>query len=307
MNLQQMDHLLAVVQTGSFSLAADKVHLTQPALSRSIQALEEELGAPLIDRLGKRKRLTPLGELVAARARRIHLEVTELKRSAALLTDMKTGSLRLGLGPAPAAVLAVPLFKHVLENYPGIKVMLSGGSSLAQVQALRDRTLDALVIHHRTIPANDDLNVELFPEMRLGFLARRKHPLLKQDRLTFARLRQYPLVASGPSLSDEAVRQLNAHFGKSVHFVDALHLQSEEVSCLVETVRTSHAAFFGVLAVADELRDRGDLVEIPLSPRLRMGSQFAFVTLDGIAEMPALDVVRRFCTARMRDRESELP
>jgi len=305
MNLQQMDHLLAIVQTGSFSQAADKVHLTQPALSRSIQALEDELGAPLIDRLGKHKRLTPLGELVAARARRIHLEVTELKRSAALLTDMKTGSLRLGLGPAPAAVLAVPLLKHMLENYPGIKVKLAGGSSLMQVHALRDRTLDALVAHHRTIPANDDLKVELFPEMRLGFLVRRKHPLLKQDKVTFAQLRQYPLVASGTSLSEEAVRQLDAHFGKSTRFVDALHLQSEEISCLVETVRTSDAVFFGVLEVAQALQQRGELVEMPVLPRLKMGSQFAFVTLDGVAEMPALDAVRRFCTDRMRDRAED--
>ena len=57
MNLQQLDHFLAVVETQSFSRAADKLHLTQPALSRSIQALEEELGGPLLER-GKNKTLT---------------------------------------------------------------------------------------------------------------------------------------------------------------------------------------------------------------------------------------------------------
>ena len=65
MNLQQLDHFLAVVETQSFSRAADKLHLTQPALSRSIQALEEELGGPLLER-GKNKTLTALGELALA-------------------------------------------------------------------------------------------------------------------------------------------------------------------------------------------------------------------------------------------------
>ena len=71
MNLQQLEHLLALAETGSFSRASEKVHLTQPALSRSIQMLEQELGMPLIDRIGKRNELTPFGAMVLARARRI--------------------------------------------------------------------------------------------------------------------------------------------------------------------------------------------------------------------------------------------
>ncbi|WP_307867184.1 LysR family transcriptional regulator [Variovorax sp. E3] len=64
MNLQQLDHLLALAETGSFSRASEKVHLTQPALSRSIQMLEQELGMPLVDRIGKRNELTPFGAMV---------------------------------------------------------------------------------------------------------------------------------------------------------------------------------------------------------------------------------------------------
>ncbi|WP_281078529.1 LysR family transcriptional regulator, partial [Variovorax paradoxus] len=64
MNLQQLEHLLVLAETGSFSRASEKVHLTQPALSRSIQMLEQELGMPLIDRIGKRNELTPFGAMV---------------------------------------------------------------------------------------------------------------------------------------------------------------------------------------------------------------------------------------------------
>jgi len=302
MNLQQFEHLLAVAETGSFSRAAEQLYLTQPALSRSILTLEDELGAPLIERAGKRKQLTPLGVLVAARARRIGLELSELKRSASLLADLQIGAVKLGLGPAPTAMLAVPLLQHMLAHHPRIKVQLSSGPAELQLQSLRARHLDALVIHRRSLPPYDDLNVALFPEMRLGFVCRSGHPLQGAAQVSFAQLRQYPLAASGTGLSDEAVQSLNAHFGQSVHFNEAIQLQSDEAACLLEVVRTTDAVFLGAIEVARSPIDRGELAELRLSRPLRLTSQFAFVTLEGVTEPPALKVVREFCAERMHDR-----
>ena len=82
MNLRHLEYLLAVADTGSFSRAAERCHITQSALSRSIQTLEDDFGARLIDRMGKRNELTPFGQTVASRARRMVLDAVELKRSA---------------------------------------------------------------------------------------------------------------------------------------------------------------------------------------------------------------------------------
>ena len=71
MTLVQLRHLLALADSGSFSRAAEAVHLTQPALSRSIQTLEDELGQPLFDRLGRHSELTPFGRAMAVRARQV--------------------------------------------------------------------------------------------------------------------------------------------------------------------------------------------------------------------------------------------
>lgn len=302
MNLQQFEHLLAVVETGSFSKAAEQVHLTQPALSRSIQAMEEELGAPLIYRRGKRKDLTPLGALVAARGRRIGLEVSEIKRSVALLAGLEMGSVRLGMGPAPTAVLAVPMLRHMVVRYPRIKIQLSGGPADLQLRSLRARSLDALVIHRRSLPPHDDLSVNLLPEMRLGFVCRNGHPLKDTGPVSFAALRRYPLCASGIGLSDEAVQSLNSHFGRSVHFMDAIQFQSDEASCLLEVVRSTDAVFFWAIEVARSLMERDELVELKLTRPLRLSSQFAFITLEGVTETPALKLVQGFCAEHMRDR-----
>lgn len=297
MNLQQFEHLLAVAETGSFSRAAEQLYLTQPALSRSILAMEDELGAPLIERAGKRKALTPLGVLVAARARRIGLEVSELKRSVSLLAGLEIGSAKLGLGPAPTAMLAVPLLQHMLAQHPRIHIQLSSGPAELQLQSLRARTLDALVIHRRTLPPADDLDVELFPDMRLGFVCRSGHPLHGAAQVSFAQLRQYPLAGTG--LSDEAVHSLNAHFGRTAHFSEALQIQSDEVACLLDVVRTTDAVFLGTIEAARALIDQGELAELRLTRPLRLTSQFAFVTLEGISQAPALKVVRDFCAQRM--------
>ena len=113
MNLRHLEHWLALAETGSFSRAAEKLHITQSALSRSIQALEEELGGPLVDRIGKRNELTPLGHAVLERARRIVHEAAELKLGAAALQQGGMGTLRLGLGSGPGAMLMTPWLVHM--------------------------------------------------------------------------------------------------------------------------------------------------------------------------------------------------
>ncbi|WP_157991659.1 LysR family transcriptional regulator, partial [Caldimonas tepidiphila] len=73
MTLVQLRHLISLAESGSFSRSAEALCLTQPALSRSILALEQELGQPLFDRIGRRSELTPFGREALARARQLVL------------------------------------------------------------------------------------------------------------------------------------------------------------------------------------------------------------------------------------------
>jgi len=79
MEIRQLKHLLTVARTGSFSRSAEELHLTQSALSRSIQSLEDEMGGPLLDRQSRHCQPTPLGETVLAHARRVPREGEALK------------------------------------------------------------------------------------------------------------------------------------------------------------------------------------------------------------------------------------
>ena len=101
MTLVQLRHLLSLAQTGSFSRSAEALFLTQPALSRSIRALEDELGQALFDRVGRRSELTPFGREVVARARVLVGAADDLRDSGAQVARGDAGSLRIGSGLRP--------------------------------------------------------------------------------------------------------------------------------------------------------------------------------------------------------------
>ena len=299
MNLRQLAHLTALAEQGSFSRAAERLHLTQSALSRSLQTLEDELGARLIDRAGKRSTLTPLGEAVLARARRITLEAAEIQRSAELLRQGEAGTIRVGLGSGPGALLMTPLLTHVAAHYPQVRVAIARGSTELQVAQLRQRELDALVIDARRIAYASDLVIEPLTELRGGFVCRAGHPLAQQPQVRFAQLLAYP-VATTP-LSDEVARILVAHYGPGADPARLAALVCEDVGSLLDAVAETDAVFLGVVAAARAGIEAGTLAELRMAPPLTAGARFAYVRLAGRTEAPVMQVLRRFVAERLRD------
>ena len=299
MNLRQLAHLTALAEQGSFSRAAECLHLTQSALSRSLQTLEDELGARLIDRAGKRSTLTPLGEAVLARARRITLEAAEIQRSAELLRQGEAGTIRVGLGSGPGALLMTQLLTHVAAHYPQVRVAIARGSTELQVAQLRQRELDALVVDARRISYASDLVIEPLTELRGGFVSRAGHPLAQLASVSFAQLMAYP-VATTP-LSDEVARMLVAHYGPGADPARMAALVCEDVGSLLDAVAETDAVFLGVIAAARSGIEAGRLAELRMAPPLAGGARFAYVRLAGRTEAPVMQVLRRFVVERLRD------
>ncbi len=298
MNIKHLEHLLALADTGSFSRAAEKLFLTQSALSRSIQSLETELGAKVLDRIGKRNELTPLGQDVVARARHIVREAAELRQSAKLLQDGGRGSISVGLGSGPAALLLVPLM-CAASTRAGMRVAVTQGPVELQVLQLRSRQLDAMVVDMRRVVPASDLNIESLAELRAGLVVRAGHPLAAQKSVTLADVLRYP-VASTP-LSDEVARALVDQFGPQANPSEMVTLRCDDVASLVQTAAQTDAVFLGVMATARSGLADGSLVELALAPALRATARFAYVTLAGRTEAPAMAYFREFVRAHLRD------
>lgn len=299
MNLSQLHHLLALVDTHSFSKAAQRVHVTQPALSRSIQALEEELGEKLVDRIGRRNELTPFGIATVERARRIVFEATELIQSATLLKQGGAGAIRIGLGSGPGALLTVPLMLHMARHHPRAKLSISRGAIDLQLQSLRARSLDALVVDLHSLGAATGLIIERLPDLRAGFVCRSAHPLAHHAQVDIGAMRRYPIIST--ALSEEAARFLLLHFGPQADPRDLVTLRCEEIASCIDVARASDAIFLGILATAREFIANGELVELQPKPAFGGHAHLAIVTLAGRSEAPLMQMVRSFVAQHLHD------
>jgi hypothetical protein len=298
MNIKHLEHLLALADTGSFSRAADQLFLTQSALSRSIQSLEADLGAKVLDRIGKRNELTPLGIDVVARARHIVREAAELRHSAKLLQKGNRGTISVGLGSGPAALLMAPLLCFATTQH-GLRVAVTQGPVELQILQLRSRQLDAMVVDMRRVIPATDLNIESLVELRAGLVVRAEHPLASKSVVTFQDVLAYP-VASTP-LSDEVARLLVDQYGPQANPAEMVTLRCDDVASLVNTATVTDAIFLGVVAAASGGIDNGSLVELTLKPPLKATARFAYVTLAGRTEAPAMVYFREFVRKHLQD------
>jgi DNA-binding transcriptional LysR family regulator len=294
MTLVQLRHLIALAQGGSFSKAAQALFLTQPALSRSIRALEDELGAPLFDRVGRRIELTPFGRDTLERARHLVSDADDLQASGRRASDGDAGVLRIGMGSGPGAMLMTPLLMQTAQHRPCLRMEISRAGTELLVQALRARALDALVVDARSLRPAADLRAEFLSEMRGAFMVRRGHPLARRRHDPgFDDLLRYPM-ASTP-LSDEVARVLVERYGPHAHPDECVTLRCEEIPSLVEVAKRSDAVLLAIRAAAPEL------VELKLRPELDATARFGLVTLARRTEPPALAAVRTLMRQLLHD------
>lgn len=284
LTLTQLRHFVTLAEIGSFAQTARAVFLTQPALTRSIAALEEELGERLFDRVGRRIALTPFGIEVLGRAQRLVREAQSLQALQSGMQSGMTGQLRLGLGSGPGALFSGRLLQHMAQQHPKLRLYLSRGSTEVLLQGLKTQRLDAAIVDIRAMRPSTDFEVSHSFELGTGFLVRPQHPLLAKTQVNISELQDYPLAST--TLSDEVARMLMADYGPQANPDDMVTLRSDETSHIVDIARHSDAVVLTIIVAAP------DLVRLPIKPELRASARFGLVTLSQRQEAPALRIVR---------------
>ncbi|HEY2605984.1 LysR family transcriptional regulator [Paraburkholderia sp. RL18-103-BIB-C] len=297
MNNRQLHHFLALLNEGSLSAAAMRVHLSQPALSRSIRALEDSLGVPLFDRTERRLRPTVYAHSFAERARRIVFEEKEGMRALELMRTGDAGTLSFGMGSSLVSSLLKPMMLQLLEGAPRLKQRSVIDSSDRLMQLLLEEKLDFFVGDIRVAATQPDVAVEPVYRLRFGWYARTGHPLSKRTAVTIGQAMQFPLIAAG-YLEESLARRFMELYDLAGAFADHFAVVVNDLPTVEDLVSstdaivpsTDHAMLAGIRT--------GRIESIDLAPRLDMELTIGIVRLKGRTLIPAAE--RAFAIVRER-------
>jgi DNA-binding transcriptional LysR family regulator len=179
MEIRQLKAFLAIAETGTFTAAAERVHVTQAAISMQIRQLEREAGAKLFVRAPRKVILTEAGEKLLERAQVILREHDAALHELAALTGAEQGRLRVGSASAMISADPLPqILKQLRKIHPGVETSVVSGTSEELVQRLLTAELDAAFV---SLPVDvRGIQTELLNEDSLVAIASPKHRLAKQ-------------------------------------------------------------------------------------------------------------------------------
>lgn len=292
MTLTQLRHLITLVKTGSYVKSSEILHITQPALSRSIKSLEDHLGEKIFDRIGKKIELTSFGAEIYKKAIQLIEDAENIKQSATDLVEGKQGRIHIGLGSGPGVILMKPLLKYMATNYPQMHIELIRGNTEMLTNSLRIRNLDAIIVDARSIEPAEDLDIETIAETKGAFMCRPEHPLAKSDTVTINDIKKYP-IASSP-LSSEIDRILMEKYGNKANLKNLINLKCNEISSLIDICRETDTIALAIRKAAP------DLVELNMLPPLNTNAKFAFVTINNRSPSLFLQKVHEFCKKQFK-------
>ena len=196
MDSTDLETFLAVAEDRSFSRAAERLHLTQPAVTKRIKRLEENLATLLFDRIGRRVELTQGGQLLLPRARSLLQEIADTRRMLENLNDQVSGSLQLATSHHVGLHRLAPVLKTFSDRYPDVQLDIRFEDSEAAHDLVRRGDSELAVV---TLDPKGPVDLAYLPlwDDPLTFIVARDHPLAGRPRLSLAELARYPAILPG--------------------------------------------------------------------------------------------------------------
>ncbi|MFE1172517.1 LysR substrate-binding domain-containing protein [Streptomyces sp. NPDC058773] len=230
-DVKQLKALVTVAEVGSVTRAAELLHLVQPAVTRQIRTLEQDLGATLFERTRHGMRPTEAGLVMVERARRALTELDRARAEIQPAPGVVTGIVTLGLLESTADLLAAPLVSALAREHPGIELRLMTAYSGHLQQWLDAGDLDLTLLYN--LDSTPSLNAHPLLRENLWVVAPPSDGLRPDRPVPFAQAAEHPLVmpAAGHALRtliDAAARQADATLDVAVQ-TNSLRVQKQLV------------------------------------------------------------------------------
>jgi DNA-binding transcriptional LysR family regulator len=257
MEFRPLRAFIEVVRQGGFSQAARTVFATQSTVSKAVKQLEDELGLPLLDRIGHRSSLTAAGEVVYRRGVKLLADRDDLLAELDEIRGLKRGFLKLGLPPVGSSTLFAPLFAIYHQRYPGIEVRLVEHGSAQLGESLRAGEIDFAGI---LLPAPEDFDWAPVRHEPLVALLPSAHLLSARPSVSLADLKEIPFVLFEGSF---ALHRIILDACRRAGFEPRVVAYSSQMDFMVELVSAGLGVTFLPRMIASQ-RQRAEVCQVPL-------------------------------------------
>jgi DNA-binding transcriptional LysR family regulator len=258
MELKNLRTFVEVVRQGGFTPAAKAVFATQSTVSKAVKQLEDEIGVPLLDRIGHRSQPTAAGNIVYERALRMLAERDDLIAELDALRGLKRGTLRLGLPPIGSSTLFAPLFALYRKRYPGIDVRFieHGSDRLEELVHSGEIELAASLL-----PVSEEFDWQDVRNEPLSVLLSVNHPLASRRSIEMAALRNLPFILyeTGFALNRIILDACRRHV-----FEPSVIARSSQIDFIIELTAADLGVGFMPRMIAEQ-RKHPQVKRIPLS------------------------------------------
>ncbi|HEY6361971.1 MAG TPA: LysR family transcriptional regulator [Vicinamibacterales bacterium] len=252
MDLRQLEIIRAIADSGSFTAAGEKLHVSQSAVSRQILLLEEELGEPVFHRIGRRIRITPAGESLLQLSNRVFQDLQETVSAISDKQESLRGTMRLVGGMTVCLYVFPALLAEVRREHPNLDLKISVGSAERSIAMLRSGAGDLGLI---TLPveASDLVSVPVLRE-ELLLITYPTHPLARKRQVTPPDLNRQPFILFE---TGSITRRIVGEFFMREHIEAEIVMETENVEIIKAMVR--HGLGISIIpwqAAADDVRTK---------------------------------------------------
>lgn len=283
MDIKQIKHFLALAESGNYSRAAESVHLSQSALSRSIQQLEHTVNATLFERGRFGASLTAYGQVVLPHARSILQSEDAIMQEVGNLDALKNGNMTIGCGPYVSLLLIDKVVAQFVDRYPDVKMVIVTDHWQRLRSMMLENKLDIFVADIRELVDDANLTIELLPNTEGELFCRANHPLTLISQPSLPQILAYPIAL--PKLPEELERAIfvaAAQSGSSIR-----RIECENVGFLISLVGQSNALSIAPETWLSEHKKQYQLEKLDSQYFPKLKTAYGFVTKKNRIPSPA--------------------
>ncbi|MGH8843494.1 MAG: LysR family transcriptional regulator [Advenella sp.] len=302
MNFKQLNHIVVLSETLNFSKAAERVFLSQSALSKSIQAIEQQIGIAIFDRSKNSVLVTPAGKFVVDHARHLLAEIRNFHKNLDYLKTGEYGTIKVGSGPFPAKCFLHTAIRQLQANYPRISLDIRIDNWTNLLVQLKEGAIDYFIADIRNLEDDPFLKVTPIGGLTVALFCDANHPLIRLDRSRpIAPVEILDYTFASVSLPTLVFSELKHSLGLDHNDLFSVNFKCDDISLINRLVPDSDIIFVSSnLMMEQALQERHAVrLNIPMT-RNRFG-EWALVQIKDQKLVPCAEIFAQMLIDIVRD------